>query len=72
MITGLHVSTQLRRAAGNDRAYGAALNRTQAMAGAVGAAMRTQDIGELHLKTQGAAVPCSLTVRGRSSHQIQR
>lgn len=41
---------QERRTAGRDRAHGAALNRTQAMAGTVGPTMRTKDVGELHLK----------------------
>lgn len=71
-VTGLQMPTQCRRAARHDRAHGAALNRTQAMVGAVGRAMRTKDIGELHLEPEvphgaGALV----RRRGGSYEQIQ-
>jgi hypothetical protein len=65
------MAAQERRTAGDNRAYGAALNRTQAMAGTVGPAMRAKDVGELHLKPRTERALCSLTRRGRLSDQIQ-
>ena len=59
------------RTAGHNRAHGAALNRTQSNGGTVGPAMRTKNIGELHLKPKSRAALCSLSRRGRSSDQIQ-
>ena len=57
------------RAARHDRAHGAALHRTQAMVGAVGPAMRTKDIGELHFEPE---VPRGALVASAAARRIVR